>query len=104
MIPILESNIQETKIEGVVPLTKFFNKNKKIKNEKLPQFFLFHGRSKAIIPCPYQWTEDWSPNAEFVLLWAIEEALKLDIAMSNEMIELFKSEESQQEGEQMTDE
>ena len=89
MIPILESNIVDVEIEGVVPLTKFFDKNKKIKNEKLPYFFLFHGRSRTIIPCPYKWTEDWSPNAEFVLLWSIEEALKLDIAMSNEMIEQF---------------
>ena len=92
MIPILEAEKPDKPIKGLNPITKYI-KNKKIKEEKLPQFFLFHGRGKTVLPCPYQWTEDWAPNAEFILLWAIEEALTLDIEMSNLMFEQFETEE-----------
>ena len=54
---------------------------------------MLHGRTKEIIPCPYKWTPDWTPNSEFILLWAIEEALRLDREMSNEMLAHFQSEE-----------
>ena len=78
MVPILESKKPGALVEGLKPITKYV-KSKQIKDAKLPEFFLLHGRSKAVVRCPYQWTEDWAPNAEFVLLWAIEEALNLDI-------------------------
>ena len=75
LIPVM-TTLEHEDLHGVPQLITLLGIDEGDEDLKLPQFYLYHGRSNEVTPFPYTFTEGWAPSAEYVHLWAIQEALK----------------------------